>query len=60
MDCKGRRDPATHLKELHFEETKAPLSPISWSPKEERLWDYPVTQEQPVRTLTRAYARSLS
>jgi len=30
------------------------------SPKEERLWEYLVTQEQPVRVLTHAYARSLS
>lgn len=60
MNRKGQRDPATHLKEPHFEETETPLSPISRSPREERLWDYPVTQEQLVITLTRAFARSLS
>ena len=48
MDHKGQRDPATHLKEPHFEEIETPLSPISGSPKEERLWEYPITQEQPV------------
>ena len=60
MDRKGRRDPATHLKEPHFEETYVTLSPMFGSPKEKRLWGYPVTQEQPVRVLTRAYACSLS
>ena len=60
MDCRGRKDHSTLLKEPHFEETETPLSPVSGSPKEERLWEYLVTQEEPVRTLTRAYARSLS
>jgi len=43
MDRRGRIDHSTHLKEPHFEETETPLSPISGSPKEERLWEYPVT-----------------
>lgn len=60
MDRKVRRDPATHLKEPHFEETKTPLSPVSRSPKEERLWEYPVTQEELVREITRAYTFSFS
>ena len=60
MDRKGGRDHATHLKEPHFEEIKTPLSPVSRSSKEERLWEYPITQEQPIRILTQAYARSLS
>ena len=60
MDRKGQRDPTTHLKEPHFEETMTPLSPVSGPPKEERLWEYPVTQEQLVRALTRAYTHSLS
>ena len=59
MDRKGQRDPATHLKEPNFEETETPLSPVSGSPKEENLWEYPFTQEQLVRTLTQAYAPSL-
>ena len=60
MDRKGRKDPSTHLEEPHFEEIDVHLSPVFGLPKEERLWEYPVTQEQPVRALTRAYARSLS
>jgi len=60
MDRKGQRDPATHLKEPHFEQIVINLSPVYGSPKEERLWEYPATQEQPVRTLTWAYAHSLS
>ena len=46
MDHEGRKDPSSHSKKPHF--------------KEETLWEYPVTQEKPVRILTRAYTRSLS
>ena len=46
MDCKGRKDTSSHFEKPHFEE--------------ETLWEYPVTQEQPVKMLTRAYTRSLS
>jgi len=60
MDHKGQRDPSAHLKEPHFEEVEIPLSPVFRSPKEERLWEYPVSQEQLVTTLTWAYAHSLS
>jgi len=60
MDCKGRKDPSSHLEKPHFEETKIPLSLMFGSPKEERLWEYPFTQEQPIRLLTRAYDRFLS
>lgn len=60
MDHKFQRDLSTHLKEPHFEERGTTLSLVSGSPKEERLWEYLATHEQPVRTLTRAYAHSLS
>jgi len=60
MDHRGRKDHSTHLKKPHFEETEIPLSPLSGSTKEDRLWEYPVTQEQPVRTVTRSYSHSLS
>lgn len=33
---------------------------MSRSPEEDRLWEYPITQEQPDRVLIGAYARSLS
>ena len=33
---------------------------MSESPKEDSLWEYPITQEQPLRVLTRANAHSLS
>ena len=56
MDRKGRKDPSSHLEKPHFEETEIPLSHVLGSPKEETLWEYPITQEQPVRVLTRAYA----
>ena len=46
MDNEGRKDPSSHLEKPHFEE--------------ETLWVYPVTQKQPVKRLTRAYAHSLS
>ena len=46
MDCEGQKGPSSHSEKLHFEE--------------ETLWEYPVTQEQPVTRLTRAYARSPS
>lgn len=46
MDCEGQKDPFSHLEKPHFEE--------------ETLLEYHVTQEQPVKILTRAYARSLS
>lgn len=46
VDCKGRKDTSSHSKKPHFEE--------------ETLWEYPIIQEQLVRVLTRAYARSLS
>jgi len=38
MDSEGRKDPSSHSEKPHFEE--------------EALWEYPVTQEQPVRRLT--------
>lgn len=60
MDHKCRKDHSTHLKDPHFKETKVPLSLVFGSPEEERLWEYLVTQEQPVRVLTHAYDRSLS
>lgn len=60
MDHKGRKDPSAHLEEPHFKEAEVPLSPVFGSPKEERLWEYPIIQEQLVKVLTRAYARSLS
>lgn len=46
MDCEGLKDPSSQSEKTHFEE--------------ETLLEYTVTQEQPVRRLTRAYARSLS
>ena len=46
MDSEGQKDPSSHSKKPHF--------------KEETLWEYLVTQEQPVRRLTWAYTRSLS
>lgn len=46
MDCEGQKGPSSHSERLHF--------------KEETLWEYLVTQEQLVRRLTQAYARSLS
>ena len=52
MDRKGRKDHIAHLEETHSEEAEIPLSPVFGSPKEERLWEYPVTQEQPIRVLT--------
>lgn len=60
MDHKGKKDHSTHLKEPHFEEIDTPLSLVSEWPKEDRLWEYPITQEQAVKTLTQSYARSLS
>jgi len=48
------------LEEPHFEEIDVPLSFVFGLPKEERLWEYPVTQGQPVIALTRVYAHSLS
>lgn len=60
MDCKVRKYPFAHLEEPHLEEAKVPLSPMFGSPKEERLWGYLVTQEQPIKVLTHAYAHSLS
>ncbi len=48
------------MEEPHFEEVEIPLSPVFGSPKEERLWEYPVIHKQPVRVLTRAYPHSLS
>jgi len=60
MDSKGRKDISSHLENPHFEETEIPLSLVLGSPEEETLWEYLVTQEQPVRLLTRAYAHSLS
>lgn len=60
MDRKGQKDPSSHLEKPHFEETKIPLNPMLGSPKEETLWEYLVTQEQPAKVLTRAYAHSLS
>jgi len=46
MDFEGRKDPSSHSEKPHF--------------KEETLWEYPGTQEQPVIRLTWAYSRSLS
>ena len=46
MDCEGRKYPSSHSEKPRFEE--------------ETLWEYPVTQEQPVIRLTRAYTHSLS
>ena len=60
MDCKGRKDTSSHFEKPHFEETEIPLSLVLGSPEEETLWEYPITQEQPVRVLTCAYACSLS
>jgi len=37
MDHKGWRDPTTHLKEPHHEETETPLSPVFGLPKEESV-----------------------
>lgn len=60
MDRKDQKDPSSHLEKLHFEETKIPLGHVLRSLEEETLWEYPVTQEQPVRVLTQAYTCSLS
>lgn len=60
MDRKGQKYPSSHLGKPHFEETEIPLSPMFGSPEEETLSKYPITQEQPVRVLTRDYTRSLS
>ena len=46
MDSEGLKDPFSHSEKPHFEE--------------ETLWEYPITQEQIVKRLTQAYARSLS
>ena len=46
MDCEGWKDPSSHSEKPHF--------------KEETLWEYPITQEQPVKRLTQSYTRSLS
>jgi len=46
MDCRGRKDPSSHLEKPHVEEVEeGNLSPMSLSPKNERLWEYPVTEE---------------